>query len=171
MPLTARRWRHKQENHEPYQIRQTMTESTGDTQNEQRRLEHIKEMGVYAAEDHRVTYLRVSASLAIAVLFITQLPFARLVALPRSFRILLVAGILALSAAAGFYFFYSNSAYVARTKFVTAIRNGDDADLVDWWNKEGPWGKKKRALHLGNLLFACGGALLVTVLAKLLAVF
>jgi hypothetical protein len=149
-----------------------MTDTTGDTLKEQRRLEHIKAMSGYAAEDYRVVYVRVTASLAIAVLFITQLPFARLVALPLSFKIVLVAGVLALSCAGGFYFAYANEAHVARTSFATAIRDGTDKDLAVWWDgTKGPWGANKRILQFGNVLFACGGLALVTILAKLLAVF
>ena len=148
-----------------------MTDTTGETLKEQRRLEHIKAMSAYAAEDYRVVYARVTASLAIAVLFITQLPFARLVALPLSFKIVLVTGVLALSCAGVFYFAYANEAHVKQTELITAIRNGTDNDQVAWWNNDGPWGANKKILHIGNFLFAGGGLALVTVLAKLLAVF
>lgn len=67
---------------------------------EQRRLEHLKEMSAYAADDARRVHLRVTAALALAVLYLTQLPFRNLVALDAFFKWCLIAGLLFLIGAA-----------------------------------------------------------------------
>jgi hypothetical protein len=137
---------------------------------EQRRLEHLKEMSAYAAEDSRVVYLRVTASLALGLLFLTQLPFARLTRLPVEFRLFLLAGLLALAASAILFFEYSIKAHNARREVAKRILVGTESSVVDWWDSTGPWKTHLWAFHGGNALFAIGAALLGLVLAKLLNV-
>jgi Ca2+/Na+ antiporter len=140
------------------------------TEHEQRRLEHLKEMSAYAAEDARRVHLRVTAALALAVLYLTQLPFKNLVALDAGFRWCLIAGILLLLAAALFYFDYASRAHEARTRIAAAIRDGEQCDYAKWWNEsaEGVWQSKQSAFHLGNALFVLATLALGVVLAALL---
>jgi hypothetical protein len=143
------------------------------SQAEQRRLEHLKEMSAFAAEDARMVHLRVTAALALAVLYLTQLPFKNLVALDAGFKWCLVAGILFLVGAALFYFQYASTAHQARARIATAIRDGEDADYATWWNEgigddKGVWKSTAWAFHWGNALFVLGTVALGVVLAALI---
>lgn len=146
-----------------------MADTLEDTQMiEQRRLEHLRQMSAYAAEDSRMVYLRVTACLGVGVLFLTQLPFGRLVALSRAYKLCLLGGLVALGAAAFLFFLYTTEAHHARPVIATQILTGDDEDAAEWWNSEGPWKTRSWAFKAADALSAAGALLLGVVLARLL---
>lgn len=147
-----------------------MSDAVDDTEREQRRLEHLKQMSAFAAEDSRMVYLRVTACLTVGVLFLTQLPFERLVALSRAYKLCLLGGLVALGAAALLYFIYTNTAHKARRTIAARVLDGNDDDTAEWWNCTGPWKEKKWAFIGADVLARVGALLLGFVLAKLLKV-
>ena len=79
------------------------------------------------SDDVRQVYLRVTAALGLAILFVTQPTFDRLLRLGAAFKWLLLAGLALDPVAAVLYYEYSNGLNLARLQMAKCLR-APDAD-------------------------------------------
>jgi phosphatidylserine synthase len=134
---------------------------------EQAKVEYIKAMIEWARDDARQVYLRVSGTLAIATLFVTQIPVPRLRELSYWPTLALFAGLGSLVVAALAYFIYVSKTHIARRTMALSLCNLDvktpDTILT---GIDADWGW---LLVVGNVLFGAGVLLLAYVLWALVA--
>jgi lipoprotein signal peptidase len=131
-------------------------------------LEYIKAMIDFARDDARQVYLRVTGAVAIAVLFLTQLPFERLAALDTPYTCLLFGGLGAMLLSAVFHFTYLSQVHLSRRHLMACLPTRDVGGAYDALAKtERRW---IRSFHMGDLLIVIGIILLAVVLGELLAV-
>ena len=150
-------------------VRETEAAEVGQDVPEERRVQDLTAMLEYARDDAKQVYLRVTAALAIAVLYVTQLPFAKMTALAVGFKVVLLCGLLAVIVVAVSYFVYVSAAHNAQRTYAAWLRVGETDDPRAWWDgSQGPAGKRKWWLRIGNGLFLLGGILLAVVFAKLM---
>jgi hypothetical protein len=135
-------------------------------------VEYIKMLMEIAGEDVRQVYIRVTAATGLAALFVTQLPFDELVALPRFSRWLLVVAVLVGAAAARLYFYYLSQMHWCRLKMAAFLRQGDAAMAAQLWAGEGTfWDKYKWLFRVANLCFGASVLLFAIVLGVMLGLF
>jgi hypothetical protein len=143
-----------------------MADLPTDGVNEDRRLEYIKAMIEWTADDAKQVYVRVTGAVGIAVLFLTQLPFGRLANLSTVMRYVLIVGIGSLLLSAISYFTYVSKTHIARRELARHLLNanhhGARTALSEVWRK---W---RWTFWLGNTLFGFGTASLGLVLARVL---
>lgn len=86
------------------------TSSTGATTGEHdgSEREYTKSILDFARDVDKQIYIRVTAAIGVAVLYLTQLPFERLAALSVVWKGLLLGGLVAMLAAAGCFFRYQS---------------------------------------------------------------
>jgi hypothetical protein len=127
-------------------------------------LEFIKAMIEWTKDDVRQVQLRVSAELAVAVLYITQLPFDRLARLKPDW--LLLGGVGLLIVAALCHFVYLSQVHLSRRDLSSCLRgtNADEAQSV--W--EVVWRQWRWFFRLGDALAVFGMIALGVVLALML---
>lgn len=129
---------------------------------------YIKAMIEWASGDLRQVYLRVTAALSIAVLFVTQIPLKDLQELDRWPTRAFFIGLGCLVLAAGMYFFYVDRTHRARREMACLLKpsagRGDPYDILAKTYKRWKW-----ALWLGNVAFPFGVGLLAYVLYALIA--
>jgi hypothetical protein len=128
------------------------------------KLEYIKAMLDYYKDDARQDYVRVTGSLALAAIFVTQVPIPQLRRLDHFHTLLLFAGLGCLVLAAGAYFNYVQGTHLARRCVsrhlldLNACEVKRDAHkLFRSWDRVG-------RIWAGNLLFGAGIVLLGDVL-------
>ena len=86
-----------------------------------------------AGETARQVYLRVTGVVGLGVLFLTQLPFAELTAMPLWARWVLVVGLAAAASSAAFYFRYLSTLNLSRLDMASYMKDGKLAT----WEKSG----------------------------------
>lgn len=141
------------------------------------KLAYVQALLEYTRDDARQVYIRVTATLAITTLFVTQVPFKNLQALNRFWTNWLYIGLGCQIVAAILYFLYVSDTHNARRKMAKylmhpeqVVSHGPTADndvdkiLTDLWRPRQWW-----AFWIPDALFAVGGILLATVLAKMIA--
>jgi hypothetical protein len=142
-----------------------------DAGQEQRDLEYIRAMLAIAGEDVRQVYLRVTAAIGLVVLFVTQLPFKRLVDLGRVDKVLLLAGIAAGVSAAALFFFYLSQMHKARIEIAGYLRGANADRVYKLWHGSGEfWDQNRWLYNGGNVLLAICTVLLGVVLIAMLHV-
>lgn len=124
---------------------------------------------MYATEDSRVVGLRVTAALGFALVYITQLPFERLVALPDGMKVVLLIGLGLMVVSAGLFFAYATQAHNARLELAKMMLSDEPLD-PDWWMKDvkGPWQSRGQYFTLGHVTAFAGVVLLGWVLGHML---
>jgi hypothetical protein len=128
-------------------------------------IEFIKAMLELAKEDARQVYLRVTAAGAVAVLFVTQLPFARLLALDTFTRIAFLTGLAAVTLAGLAHFQYVQAIHLSRVKLARCLKTLDTVEVDRIWTET--WEKRGWFHNAGHVLFAIGGLALAYVLYDL----
>ena len=122
--------------------------------------------GASAADRRQVCIRRVTAALAIATLFVTQIPLGQLQGLQRGRTRKLFIGLGCLVLAARMYFFYVNRTHLARRKMVRLPnpeardeKQPDPEMILGEVEEVRGW-----ALRVGNAAFAAGLILLALAL-------
>lgn len=141
------------------------------------RLAYVQALLEYTRDDARQVYIRVTASLAVTTLFVTQIPFKNLQALSRFWTNWLYVGLGCLIGAAILYFLYVSDTHNARRKMAKYLIHLDsvtskgptddnpvDRVLTDLWRPRKWW-----AFWIPDALFALGGILLAVLLAKMIS--
>jgi hypothetical protein len=143
-------------------------------------------------DDIRHVHIRVTATLGVAAVFVTQLKFDRLRALPVEFRSLLVAGLTLLVFAAFFFFRYTQLLHWTRLNIVKRLptvtaegpglmesdteaaraaagRSDPLTHITDEWRTKflRRWTREKTWYYAGQAFFATGAAALGAVVARL----
>jgi hypothetical protein len=130
----------------------------------------------FARDDARQVYIRVTAALAIAALFVTQIRFKNVQALSDIWTVVLFVGVTCLIVAAFLYFLYVGDTHNVRRRIAKYLLDlesvepsGDDRDnpadlILSELHKSRRWW----AFWLADPLFAIGGFLLALVLAKMI---
>ena len=130
------------------------------------RIEYVKALLEWASSDVRQVYIRVTASLAVAVLFVTQIKLEALRRLDRRSTDLLFAGLGCLIGAALAYFVYVSLTHLARRKIARYLlgpsNSKDPLDLLIELSED--WGK---VIILGNVTAVLGICFLSYVLVEL----
>jgi hypothetical protein len=122
-----------------------------------------------AGDDIRQVYIKVTGAVGLAALFVTQLPFDRLAALPTFTRWLLVVGVAFAGAAGGLYFFYLTKMHLGRLKMAEYLREGDAAKVAHLWTGTGELWERYRLVFQGaNICFGLSIALFTVVLCVML---
>lgn len=146
------------------------------------RLAYIQALIEYTRDDARQVYIRVTAALAIAALFVTQIPFKNVQALNDSWTGVLFAGVVCLVLAALLFFVYVGDTHHTRRKIAKYLL---DVELVTPIPEQGkPWeeldnpadhiltrlwrSRRWWAFAVANGLFALGGILFSIVVAKMI---
>ena len=139
------------------------------TDDEKADVEFARELIQFARDDVQQVYLRVTGVLGLAIVFVTQLPFDRLLRLPLWTRWVLAAGLVSAVASAALYFFYLSRVHLARIDMARCIRDGQAADVETIWAGTGSvWTRFGWAFTYGGRLLALSVALLGVALAVLL---
>ncbi|MEA2494671.1 MAG: hypothetical protein QOJ29_2582 [Thermoleophilaceae bacterium] len=135
--------------------------------------EFMKAMIEWTRDDVRQVYLRVTASLGIAVLFLTQLPFDKLAALRGSNKFCLLSGLAVLVVAAALHFLYLSKIHRWNRGQIAYLRHGTEAPLTTrasqvatHWQRT--WARWKWAFLGGDALMALGVVLLAIALLGML---
>gem|GEM_PF-6011575 len=122
-----------------------------------------------AGDDVRQVYIKVTGAIGLAALFVTQLPFDRLAALPLFTRWLLVVGVALAGAAGGLYFFYLTQMHLCRLKMAKYLREGDATKLERLWTGSGElWDRYGLVFKGASVCFALSIAVFTIVLCVLL---
>lgn len=137
-----------------------------DTDQADRDAEYVKSIIGIASDDVRQVYLRVTAALGLAILFVTQLPFDRLLRLGAAFRWLLLAGLALDVVAAVVYYEYSNGLNRKRGDMAECLRTPDAAGAAQIGRDH--WTKWRRLFFAANLCLLGSVVVLGAVLASML---
>jgi hypothetical protein len=129
-----------------------------------RDLEYVKAMLDYVRDDARQDYLRVTAALALAAIFVTQVPIAELRRLDHTHTVVLFAGLGCLVLAATAYFTYVQSTHLARRRLSGYLLTLDTNKVKCCAHKLFRRPLRRIHFHAGNVLFLAGVALLADVL-------
>ena len=131
------------------------------------RLEYVKAMIDWADSERRQVYIRVTAAVAVATLFVTQIPIPQLRGLDRAATHNLFLGLGCFVASAGLYFLYVDRVHIGKLDMVKLLKadQGGDPDAI-----------RKRvacrwlwALYIGDAAFVGGFYFLARVLYALVA--
>lgn len=134
-----------------------------------KQIEYARTLNEIARDDVRQVYLRVTGVLGLAVLFVTQLPFHRLVGLPLLARWALMAGVASAVASAALYFYYLSKLHLARLDIARSIRDEDGAGAENIWAGSGSvWSSYGWAFTYGGRLLYISVSLLGCTLGVLL---
>jgi uncharacterized membrane protein YkvI len=141
------------------------------------RVAYVQALLEYTRDDARQVYIRVTAALAVATLFVTQIPFKNLQALDQGWTWSLYAGLALLVLAAILYFIYVGDTHHARRRIAKYLlhpeavtsegptqANPVDAVLTDVWRPRRWW-----AFWVPDVLFGIGGIILTAVLYRMIA--
>jgi hypothetical protein len=132
-------------------------------------VEFAHEVIQLAGDDVRQVYLRVTGVLGLALVFVTQLPFDRLVQLPLWARWTLAAGLASAVTSAALYFHYLSKVHLARLEMVRRIHDGRAAEVKEIWAGTGSvWTNYGWAFKCGSRFLLLSVALLGLTLAVLL---
>ncbi len=124
------------------------------------------------AEDARQVYIRVTAAIGLAALFVTQLPFDRILALHQWARWVLALGLAAAVASGALLFYYSGRLHRGRVRMLREIRNGRPERVPEIWDLEGEvWNESRRFYYAGVGALILSVFLLGITLAALLKLF
>lgn len=134
-----------------------------------RHVDFARELAEIARDDVRQVYLRVTGILGLVIVFVTQLPFARLVGLPLWTRWSLLAGVVFAVASAALFFYYLSMLHLARLDIARYIRDGRPMDVEEIWAGRGEtWVRHGWAFECGRGLSILSAALFGLTLAVLL---
>jgi hypothetical protein len=139
------------------------------TEDNATKLEYIKAMLEYYKDDARQDYVRVTGTLALAAIFVTQVPIPQLRRLDHLHTLLLFAGLGCLVLAAGAYFSYVQGTHLARRCLSRHLLDLNACEVKsEAHNLFRSWDRVGR-IWAGNLLFGAGVVLLGDVLWVLVA--
>ena len=145
-------------------------DESGGISRDLRELEYIKAVMSVAGDDVRQVYLRVTGVVGLAVLFATQLPFARLVELSTLGKVLLGSGLTSAGCAAALFFLYLSRMHISRLQMAARIRDLDADGVYEQWHGRGEfWTRYRWMYFLGNSLFGLSVVLLGVVFGLLIA--
>jgi hypothetical protein len=135
----------------------------------QRNLDYAESLVELIAEDAKQVYVRVTGAVGLAVLFLTQLPFDRVVALALWARWALAVGIACAVGSAACLYYYSTRLYRARVDMLKAIKADRPQDVPKIWAYSGRvWDQTQPWYKAGIGLLTAAVVLLGLVLAALL---
>jgi len=136
---------------------------------EEKNAEFARAINEIVRDDVHQVYLRVTGVLGIAVVFVTQLPFNRLVGLPIWTRWVLVIGLACALGSAALYFHYLSKLHLARLQIVRSIRDGKADGAEKIWSGTGVvWDRYGWAFTNGSRLLMAAVLLLGITLLRLL---
>jgi hypothetical protein len=134
-----------------------------------RHLEYARGLVDLIAEDARQVYVRVTAAVGLAALFVTQLPFHRILALATWERWVLMLGLAAAVGSGALLFYYSGRLHRARVEMLRAIRDGKPESVPRIWELGGQvWERSRWAYRGGIAMLALSVGLLGFSLGALL---
>jgi hypothetical protein len=134
-----------------------------------RDVEFAREVIQVARDDVQQVYLRVTGILGLAIIFVTQLPFDRLLQLPVWTRWTLAAGLASAVTSAALYFHYLSKVHLARLDMARSIRDGRPAEVEEIWAGTGSvWTRHGWAFKYGGRFLVLSVALLGLTLTVLL---
>ena len=132
-------------------------------------VDHARAVIEIAKDDVQQVYVRVTGVLGLAVVFVTQLPFQRLVGLPLWARWAFLAGLASAVGSAALYFHYLSKLHLARLAMARTVRDGRACDVEKIWAGSGTvWTEYGWAFNAGGRLMALSVGLLGLTLAVLL---
>ena len=121
------------------------------------------------SDDVRQVYLRVTVALGLAILFVTQPAFDRLLRLGAAFKWLLLAGLALDPVAAVLYYEYSNGLNLARLQMAKCLRAPDADGAAEIRAGSGIyWTNQRLVFFSGNLCLVGSVVALGTVLDAML---
>jgi len=122
------------------------------------------------AEDITRVHVRITAGLALAAVFVTQLPLDELQALPEGFRITTVVGIVLLVLSAACLFYYTQRLNMTRIKLATRVLDSEVREIASEWTVGFGAGKSRWIMlyMVGQSLQVFGAIALSVVTARLL---
>lgn len=121
------------------------------------KLEYIKGMIIIAREDIKIVMLYITLALGIIVLFLTQISIDMILALCLYLRILVLAGIVLLSASAFCFFLYIRNLHITQMKMTRCLASLDSLRTRELWaGKTGVWQKHGYKYRMGRFLIVCG---------------
>jgi hypothetical protein len=124
------------------------------------------------AEDARQVYIRVTAVVGLAALFVTQLPFDRILRLHQWARWVFALGLAAAVASGALLFYYSGRLHRARVRMLRHIRDGHPEKVPEIWDLEGEvWTESRWSYYAGVGALVVSVVLLGATLAALLKLF
>ena len=132
-----------------------------------RDIEYARAVMQIASDDVRQIYVRVTGVLGLAVIFVTQLPFARLVNLPLWTRWVLAVGLASAIASAALNFQYLTMVHLARLDMARSVRDGNAGSVEQIWVGRA-WTRHGWAFIGGTILLALSVCLLGLTLGVLL---
>jgi hypothetical protein len=115
-------------------------------------VEYIKAMIEWTKDDVRQIYLRVTASLGIAVLVLTQLPFEKLAELNQDWLFLGSLALLLISAVA--HFSYLSRVHRSRRDLALCLRKADGATAKRVW--QDTWDRSGMLFVAGDVILVLG---------------
>jgi hypothetical protein len=118
-----------------------------------------------ARDDTRQVHVRVTATLGIAVLYLTQLPFAKLLELTNWWTVVLLVGLGSLVIAAGLYFWYTEKVHLSRVEIASCLQTQNAARARQAWVRT--WDANRWFFWGGDVFFVAGIVLLALVLVQL----
>src|SRR4051794_32621112 len=121
-----------------------------------RDLEYVKAMIDHVKDDARQDYIRVTAALAVATLFVTQVPISQLRRLNQIHTAMLFAGLVCLVGAAMLYFTYLQKTHLARRNLNGYLLNLDTRNLRCDADKLFRDRRRLIRFYAGNALFLLG---------------
>lgn len=132
-------------------------------------LEYIKQMVAVAQDDIRHVFIYATAALAVAGLFVTQIPVSTVLALPWILRALLVVGLGSLALASYLFFRYARAMHLNRMRMIRCIPTLHVVRVRELW--AGPhsgWQRNKHLFHRAQRLMGFGIMCIGLALAFLL---
>lgn len=132
------------------------------------KLEYIKALLVIARDDEVHVGLYVTVALAIASLFITQIPLESIQVLPLWTRIVLCTGLLSLACSALFFFRYIRGLHLTRMRIARCLPSLDVHRARELWaGSGGVWERYKSNYYAGQALLGIGIASVGVVILRL----
>jgi hypothetical protein len=136
-----------------------------------RKVEYAQLVLSVITEDISRVHVRITAALALAAVFVTQLPLNDLQGLEFGFRVVALAGIVLLALAAFFLLLYTQKLNQARIKIAAGYLREPLETVADPWSTK--FSKKGSQSYIklytfGHVLFSLGGLAMALVIWRLL---
>ena len=133
------------------------------------KLEYIKGMISLAREDMKLVMLYVTLSFGIILLFLTQIPFDKILSLHLFLRILVFFGVLFLTLSALCFFLYIRHLHITQMKMTRCLASLNSFRTRELWAGEsGVWKIAGAKYKAGKYLMGSGTACFVIVLFYIL---
>lgn len=138
---------------------------------DEHKLEYIKMMITIAMDDIKHVTLYITVAFAVVIVFLTQIPIDRVLALPLWTRGLLCASLGALVLSALSFFRYVRQLHITRMKMARCLPSLDATTTRELWaGPSGVWQMRKKD-YLFGLWFLGGGTVGVSAVLFYLFIF